>query len=63
MITYPSVTGNQEKVISTNSITVFLIIIYYMCNDLNKVVINKSYDCHRLRQMITFIVPMQSRKL
>ena len=28
--------------------------------DLIKVVINKSYDCHSMRQMITFIVPMQS---
>ena len=41
----------------------FLIIIYYIRYYLNKVLINKSYDCHSLRQMITFIVPMHSRKL
>ena len=40
----------------------FLIITYYVCYYLNKVVINKIYDCHSLRQMITFIEPMQSIK-
>ena len=97
MTTYPLVTGNQEKVISINSITLFNNNILYMSlsvssfsasfrpkslrttnysgllfgevdpeqwaiswYDLIKVVINKSYDCHSMRQMITFIVPMQS---
>ena len=98
MTTYPLVTGNQEKVISINSITLFnnnnilymsLSVTSFSASfrpkslrtanysgllfgevdpeqwaiswyDLIKVVINKSYDCHSMRQMITFIVPMQS---